>query len=244
MKIVFFDMDGTLTRSRSEISEEMTKALQSLSVGHHVIVISGATDWQMNKQLADAIEWVSFLMAQNGNHVIPKGCVPTRRELSWQQQMDIFNHIQQMMFDVSAKRNESPDEWPVPKDYNDLVQDRGCQVSYSLIGHNAPLEEKEAFDPGGNKRAALLRNYPLRGHNVTAKIGGTTCIDYIDADGTKGANIARLITQEGWDSKDCLYVGDALFPKGNDESVIGVCETRQVSGVEETLDVIREILRA
>jgi hypothetical protein len=40
-----------------------------------------------------------------------------------------------------------------------------------------------------------------------------------------------------------LYIGDALFPGGNDEVVkeTGI-ETRQTSGPEETARIIRELL--
>jgi len=46
----------------------------------------------------------------------------------------------------------------------------------------------------------------------------------------------------GWNKKGCLYIGDALFPGGNDETVVGVIETKSVRNPEDTFTLLEEFL--
>jgi hypothetical protein len=116
----------------------------------------------------------------------------------------------------------------------DQVEDRGSQISFSFTGHHAPIEEKKAFDPGGAIRNDILARYPLN-PLIEAKVGGTTCIDYFPKGLNKGYNIEKYIAAKGWKKSECIYIGDALFPGGNDETVIGVIPTFPVKGWRDTL---------
>ena len=209
MKHLFFDMDGTLTESRQEITDEMLQAIQELK--EYPLVISGAQSSQMYKQLRGA-KVVS--LSQNGN-----------KTPLWQ---NILSDTQK-----SAILSWIGD---VPQD---MIEDRGCQISLSMTGHNAPLADKKAYDPDGSKRTQILAEKPFNVEGVQVKVAGTTCFDFFVK--TKGENISSLLSCFGWDPKDCLYVGDALYPGGNDDSMIGVMETRQVSGPKETLEIIKSI---
>ena len=124
----------------------------------------------------------------------------------------------------------------------DLVEDRGAQISYSFVGHTEHIEKKEEFDPDKTKRKAILKKFPFRSKTVEVKIGGTTCLDFFAKGGHKGKNISALCKKMKWKKKDCLYVGDALFKNGNDESVIVVVPIKKVRDPKDTEDVIRELL--
>ena len=68
--------------------------------------------------------------------------------------------------------------------------------------------------------------------------GGTTCFDFFLRGKNKGYNVLRLIKKKDWRNTECVYVGDALFPGGNDETVIGVIPTHPVQGPDETFAFI------
>ena len=46
----------------------------------------------------------------------------------------------------------------------------------------------------------------------------------------------------GWNKEECLYVGDALFPGGNDAVVVGVVPTHQIKDPDDTFRFIKENL--
>jgi hypothetical protein len=77
---------------------------------------------------------------------------------------------------------------------------------------------------------------------VDVRPGGTTTFDFTIAGKHKGFNIMRLIEKEGWKKEDCVYVGDALFPGGNDETVIDVIATHAVNDPDETFRFIEQSL--
>jgi hydroxymethylpyrimidine pyrophosphatase-like HAD family hydrolase len=128
-------------------------------------------------------------------------------------------------------------------DKEDLLQDRGCQISFSFVGHNADLASKKAFDPDGARRTKYLHSVPFEDKEITVNVGGTTCLDYISKEGTKGKNIERLLKLKKWKPEDCVYVGDALFKGRNDETVIGVIPNLvRVDSPIDTLKFIEEQL--
>lgn len=232
-KYIFFDLDNTLTRSRSPITKEMTVLLKKLSAKHEVLVVSGAEAKQIETQLGKNLTGTYWSMGQNGNRCIDKkGKLIWENKMDWIQKFEVLNYVHTV---VTKKLFPN-------KNVHDLVSDRGCQISYSLIGHNEKIETKEQFDPTQIKRLQLLKRFPFKSKNVDVKIGGTTCLDFFIKGKTKGNNVGLLCKEMKWKKSDCLYVGDALFKNGNDETVIGVIPTRSVRDPKETEDVIREIL--
>lgn len=218
----FFDMDQTLTRSKTEIEGDHFKLLTALSYRAPVIIVSGAVLMQMAKQI---ISRDVYYLAQNGNHALSSdGEELWRKELTNDELDRITYHIKKLCRAGHYKQDDS------------TVQYRGCQVSFSLVGHDAQLEIKEEFDPTRSKRKGLLKAFPFDDNTLTVRIGGTTCLDYTRQDGTKGENVKHLIDDMAFENP--VYVGDALFPGGNDESVVGVCDTIQVNSLEETYQFI------
>lgn len=207
---------------------------EELARNFDVLVISGTAAARMKKRLPEA---PYYLFAENGNAALDKGgTLLWKNGLTGEQKQAVFSLIERMKkhLDVSVK------------DANDLVEDRDVQIAYSLIGHNRDLEEKEAFDSEGEKRRALLKVFAdevrqLKETGVQVLIGGTTTLDFITEN--KATNIVRLMEHEGWRKNDALYIGDALYPGGNDEVMVGVVQTKEVKNPAETFAYLRELAR-
>lgn len=220
-KHYFFDLDNTLAPSRGKADEAMVQALHKLP---DVIIVSGVERKQLQKQFPNCPYYV---MSQNGNLTYKEDEVYWQDFLTWQEQLTIFSAIK----DIIGNDNNP-----------DLVEDRGCQISLSMIGHNSPKEQKLAYDPDGSKRRAIIaKHFPNGLEGIDIKIGGTTCLDFFRAGGDKGNNIERFIKFMDWKKENCIYFGDALFSGGNDESVIGVIDTVQVKNPAETLEIISKV---
>jgi HAD superfamily hydrolase (TIGR01484 family) len=204
----FLDLDNTVTASRQKIGHGMKAVLARFKGPEAIIIVSGAGEEQIKYQLDG---FPANILSQNGN-------VNDlwQRYLTQEEKQKIHDHIAL---------------YAQPKD--DTVEDRGAQISYSFTGHHADILLKKRFDPDGDKRRRILDAHPMP-DGIEAKIGGTTCIDYFPAGLNKGANIYRYIIEKGWKIHNCIYVGDALFPGGNDESVIGVIPTFPVKGYQDT----------
>ncbi len=228
-KHLFFDMDGTLTFTRSKIAPLMEARIAALFAAHTIAVISGSTNNQMDFQI-NCLPVIK--MGQNGNHVID----PVDGELWFDvltasEKNEVFEHI-------AALRPLLNYNVPDP---DDLIEDRGSQVSFSIYGHHADPAAKKAFDGDFKKRTALLAAFPFTSSTVDVRMGGSTTFDYFKKGRHKGYNIARLLTHKGWNPDECLFFGDALFPGGNDESIIGVIETIAVADEEDCYEKLKGV---
>jgi phosphomannomutase len=226
---LFFDLDNTLTRSRSPIEKKMKNLLEKIPL--EIIIISGASKEQIQKQIQDLFP--CYILGQNGNDALYKNEKGEEMSL-WKETLNkeerdaILKHINSLTL---------PHNVP---DKNDLIEERGSQISFSIYGHHAPIEIKEKIDPTHALRKKILKEHPLISNTIEVKIAGTTTLDYFKKGRNKGYNIQKLLDYKKWEKEDCLYFGDALFKGGNDETVIGVIETVSVENPEETYTKIEK----
>ncbi len=228
-KHLFFDMDGTITPSRSLIDPKMKELLASLTQ------TIGITSGSHNEQMAYQVDGLPVIkMGQNGNHVVH----PTLGEL-WNEPLTQAQKDEVM---AHAEKVWAVCDHNVP-DVNDIFEDRGAQISMSLYGHHADPVTKRAFDGDFKKRKALLAQFPFVSDTLEVKLGGSTCLDYFPKGKNKGFNINRLINHLNWNKDECLFFGDALFPGGNDETVVGVIETMAVTDPEDTYKKLTKLFK-
>ncbi|MDO8522247.1 MAG: HAD-IIB family hydrolase [bacterium] len=235
---IFFDLDNTLTPSKSLILPEHVPILKKLCEIADVIVVSGHGAQDIKKHLRPELQGLYHILGQNGNRAeMRNGTVLWNHSLS-QEQKDAI-----LAFIVKARKLLNLEV----QDEKDIVEDRDSQMAFSLIGHHEDHDKKEAFDPGGKKRAQLLKDMALdvtaleKAH-VEVRIGGTTNLDFFEFGKNKGYNVPAFIEKMGWNKDECVYIGDALFPSGNDETVIGVIPTKAVVDYRETYPYIEKFL--
>jgi hypothetical protein len=87
----------------------------------------------------------------------------------------------------------------------------------------------------------MLAEHPLISDTIEVKIAGTTCLDYFKKGRNKGYNVTRLCSFKSWNLDTCLYFGDALYPGGNDETVIGIIDTQSVLNPDDTYKLLTTI---
>jgi hypothetical protein len=235
---IFFDLDSTLTPSRASMIPEHVPLFERLCNEHDVVVVTGGSESQIQKQIPLSGTDRYHMLSQQGNHVVHKnGAVLWHETVSPTQERAVRAFADMLTRELSLN----------VKDTNNLFENRGSQLAYSTIGFHESNEKKYAYDPDQSKRRALLARHAdelakLHAIGIEAMPAGTTTIDFILAGKHKGFNVTRLIEREGWRKENCIYIGDALFPGGNDESVIGVIATKQVANPDETFSFIAQEL--
>ncbi|OGL72343.1 hypothetical protein A3D72_04660 [Candidatus Uhrbacteria bacterium RIFCSPHIGHO2_02_FULL_57_19] len=238
-KHIFFDLDSTLTPSRAEILPEHKPLFEKLCEKFDVVVITGGAETQIKKQLPIENVGRYYMLSQQGNHAIAKdGTLLWHEAVSAEQEEAVKKFALKLTEDFRAVKG-----WVMPM-RDDTFENRGSQFASSVLGFHAPNKEKYAADPDQSIRRALLAGHPkelaaLREVGIEAMPAGTTTIDFILAGRHKGYNITRFIERMGWKKEDCIYIGDALFKGGNDESVIGVIPTHPVKDHRETFEFIK-----
>lgn len=203
----FFDLDGCITESRQIISSEMKEKL--LSLKEPFVVVSGAQVSRIDTQM-DGVSCIK--MGQNGNDA-----PDWQNKLTKKETQEIFNHIHKIY----------------PYFPDDCIQNRGCQMSLSFIGHSADIKDKKKFDPRKKLRYDILKKIPFKSKNLIVRVAGTTCFDYNRKGNLKGDNLKRYMKLHKLNPKDCTYYGDNFTKGGNDESVLGVMKCVKVKGPQD-----------
>jgi HAD superfamily hydrolase (TIGR01484 family) len=128
--------------------------------------------------------------------------------------------------------------------YGEKIEDRGAQVTWSALGQEAPLPLKAQWDPDHEKRESMREELTSLIPEFEINIGGATSIDITRKDISKKSGVLWLSKHLALGPNEILYVGDALFPGGNDNVVkeTGI-NTKQVSGPVDTLTVIEDLLK-
>jgi HAD superfamily hydrolase (TIGR01484 family) len=238
-KHFFFDLDNTLTRSRSHITPTHAEILQTLTEHADVIVVTGGQRSQVIKQLDPELAGKYFILAQNGNEAYHKdGTCLWENKPTPAQKTATLALIEKMCAHLALS----------VQDEKDLIEDRGCSIAYSTIGHHEDVTKKEQYDPDHSKRLELIETFRpdvdrLRTElGIEVRTGGTTCLDFFGAGLNKGYNIREFLTTMHWEVDDSLYIGDALFPGGNDETVVGVIPTHAVKNPDDTFAFITQTI--
>lgn len=235
---IFFDLDKTLTKSRSAMDSGHQELFERLCAERDVVVVTGGSMEQIRAQVTPRFDNAYIAMPESGNRAVAKDGTQLWYEPLTPEQ------VEEIVCAVEALKKHFA---IAVKDESDLVESRGAQVGYSVIGYHEDIEKKYAFDPGDAKRQAALRALPdvvakLDAVGVTVEPAGTTTFNFIPKGKDKGHNVTRLIERMGWQKEECVYVGDALFPGGNDESVIGVIPTQPVADPDDTFRFVQEQL--
>lgn len=239
-KHLFFDVDNTITRSKSPITPEHEAMFVELSKTHDMVIVSGSKQTDIWGRFTDASKGTFYTLAQNGNCAFD-----TEKNELWKRLLTDAQKGAIYTFIEKVRAHTRP---PVSNE-DDLIEDRGCQIAFSFIGHHEKIDIKERFDPDFSVRKKVLTDLRLEvenlsnNFNIEISIGGTTNLDIYEKGKNKGFNSRALCELNGWDMNDCLYFGDALFPGGNDYTVVGILPTQHVKDYKETYEFLKHFLK-
>ena len=131
---------------------------------------------------------------------------------------------------------------PSHKIWGERIEDRGPQITFSGLGQEAPIEEKKKWDPDLSIRNPLAKILRERLPEFSMGTNATTSIDITRKGITKAYGVTEFSKMLLCEPKDMLYIGDALFPGGNDSVVIPTgIETFAVENPIETAKKIEEV---
>jgi phosphomannomutase len=240
-----FDLDKTLARSKEPLTKSMAKAFTELSTKTKVAVISGGNFEQLDSQVIGQLPPSAEL---SNIYLLPTSgaALFTYDEREWMKVYEetigleesdrIEDNIEQGVADTGLVDLSSPSHGP-------RIEFRGSAVAFSALGQKAPVEEKEAWDPDNTKRPQLRDAVAKLLPNYDVKIGGSTTIDVTRHGVNKAFGVRKISEYLNIPIADMLYVGDALYPGGNDEVVkeTGI-KTHAVCDPSETEMLIKSIV--
>ncbi len=251
-KLIVFDLDDTLAKSKTPMDSEMADLVGQLLQKKKMAVIGGGKyeifKWQFVKQLkfSRALLKNLFLFPTSGTAFY-------RYNSGWK---NVYSHILS-----SAEKSEirkvfdrvyEEINYKHPKKvYGVILEDRKSQMSFSPLGQDVVTvlgakglhmkeEWRRKYDQIRVKIAKLVGKYLP---NLEVRIGGITTIDVTMKGIDKAYGVKQIEKHLKVKIKDMLFLGDSIFPGGNDYAVIKTgIDYIPVKSSEETKKIIREIL--
>lgn len=214
-KLIVFDLDGTLAVSKSPLDAEMAGLLIDLLRVAKVAVISGGNWPQFEKQVLSNLSHSEHL--QNLLLLPTCGTKFYQYDTSWKKlYSEDFTAAEKDKIIRSLQQVSGDSGFKADKVWGDVIEDRGSQITFSALGQQAPIEAKEQWDPDFAKRQKMKVSLDALLPEFSVRLGGTTSIDVTKHGIDKAYGIAKLRDTLGIAIEEMIFVGDALFPGGND----------------------------
>jgi hypothetical protein len=241
-KLIVFDLDGTLADSKSALDAEMSALLHDLLGIVQVAVISGG-DWpQFEKQVLANLPHDQRLVKLS---LLPTCGTKFFRYTGEWKQIYAENFTAGEKARIISALNKAVDVagLKVEKVWGEVIEDRGSQITFSALGQQAPLADKDTWDPGYAKRKKIKAILDTLIPEFSVRMGGATSIDVTKPGIDKAYGIRKLRDILGMSLEEMIFIGDALFPGGNDYPAkeAGVVSI-PVRGPQETKRVIEAII--
>ena len=245
LRVVAFDLDDTLTVSKSKIDPRMAQLLERLLASLDVCIISGGKFEQFDTQVLQYINAPANQLSRL--HIMPT-C--GTRYYTWQNGDWRLNYAEDLREEeksyvvrVLTEGAQRLGLWEA-QTWGDIIEDRGSQITYSALGQAAPVDAKYAWDPDGTKKRKL-RDYAAEYlPDLEVRVGGSTSVDVTRKGIDKAYGIGKLIDRLKISADQVLFVGDRLSEGGNDYPVIALgVRWVEVTRWQDTADYIERFIR-
>ncbi|HWP61785.1 MAG TPA: HAD-IIB family hydrolase [Candidatus Paceibacterota bacterium] len=243
---VFFDLDDTLALTFESPSVQMIdKLIEVLALMPLAIITGRDFPWMAR----DFLPQITQRGRSEGLYVFPEGAA---QGLQW------YGAKWQELYGESLSEEdrerikkailESVEETGILKDmpvFGERFVQKRAMVAFAALGYDVPADLKYSWDPGNLRRSKLRDAIAAKLPEFDVLMGGATSTDVTKKGVNKSYGVNWLSKHLNIPASEMLYVGDALFPGGNDFVVIETgIQTRITKGPAETLGIIDELLKA
>ncbi len=251
-RLIVFDLDGTLTKTKSNLEPDMARVLAALLAKKKVAIIGGGTYRQFIKQFIAELHVPKSLMAnlflfpttatsfyryRSGWKKIYKLMLPRK---DWQATKKAFADALKEVHYIQP-----------PKTYGKVLENRGAQITFSALGQDvvAMLGErgvrlKEEWTRKNTPvKLKIARLVQKRLPHLEVRAAGFTSIDITRKGIDKAYGVRQIKKVLKIPIRDMVFIGDALYPGGNDHAArkTGI-DCIAVRGPEDTKRIIRRII--
>ena len=211
IKLVAFDLDGTLTQHKSRLEAENRAVLESLSKRYRLLMVGAGTCRRIFEQMEH------FPIDIIGNYGMQYAVYRSNvRDIELIRDVQLPIDRESVDARITSLRKTYG--------FTDFVGDNveyhpsGC-VTFPLLGTRANLADKLAFDPDRSRRRAFYEDVKRVFPDYTVFVGGTSSFDMAPAPYDKAYALSLWCTEHGIAHNEVAYVGDDYGIGGNDESI-------------------------
>lgn len=175
-RLVVFDLDGTLAKSKSSLDAEMSALLHALLGVVRTAIISGGAWPQFEAQVLSRLPHDERLTRLS---LLPTcGTKFFAYDGSWKALYsdDLSQDDRRKIVDA-LKKALAASGFEAARVWGEVIEDRGSQITLSALGQEAPLEAKAGWDPDLAKRKKIREILDTLIPEYSVRLGGTTSVD-------------------------------------------------------------------
>ena len=211
IKLIAFDLDGTLTQHKTKLSADNRAVLDALRAKYKLVMV-GAGKCQ---RIFDQMD--SYPIDIIGNYGLEVSRYDDETEALVKTVSHKFDCDRASVTERVAMLRE---RFGFTEYRGDSVEfhDSGC-VTFAILGTKAIQEEKLSFDPDRAKRRKIYKEVCDTFPEYTVFIGGSSSFDMAPAPFDKRYALEVYCKEHGFAPDEVVFVGDDYGEGGNDESV-------------------------
>ena len=211
IRLIAFDLDGTLTQHKTPLDAQNRAVLDALRKNYRLLMVGAGQSTrifhQMNEYPIDIIgnygmQFCRYSKESGSLKLVHDEVIPCDRK-SFSERIDALRQ-KHGFTDYAGQSVE--------------FHASGC-VTYPLLGTDAALADKLAFDPDRSRRRAIYEDVKAAFPDFTVFIGGSSSFDFAPYPFNKYYSLDRYCKAFRLDHSEVLYCGDDYGPGGNDEAV-------------------------
>lgn len=249
-KVLSFDIDQTLNVAKTPIPPEVAEVLVKCLDNFEICPISGQKFEQFLIQIVDPLKTAGVTDDQLKHLHLFVAQGTQYYQYQNGEWVQIYNYPLEPedVVKITTVLEESARElgyWEADKlaAGDEIIENRGSQVTFSALGQAAGTDVKYAWDPDMKKRQGIVEKCREKLPDFLYEIGGTTSINVAARGMNKEFGMTHLLEELHVTKEEVLYFGDMTSEGGNDYPVVQMgVDTITVRSHEDTLYALRGIL--
>ena len=211
VKLIAFDLDGTLTQHKQPLSEENRRTLDALAQRYRLVMVGAGQVGRIFRQMGN------YPIDIIGNYGMQYACYDKEsRDLQVVRDLQLPCDREEVAKRIAALRRQFGYEVFAGESVE--YHPSGC-VTFPLLGTKAKQEDKLAFDPDRTKRRAFYDEVVKTFADYCVFVGGSSSFDFAPKKYNKYDSIMKYASEHGYQKEDILFIGDDFGDGGGDSHV-------------------------
>lgn len=211
IKVVAFDLDGTLTQHKEQLTPKNKEVLEKLSKKYKLLMVGAGQCRRIFEQLGRfPIDILGNYGLQYAKYNPETGDIDIIKDLRFPCDKESVEERVTMLrkkYGFTEFRGENVEYHP-----------SGC-VTFPILGTKALQPDKLAFDPDRAKRRKIYKEVCEVFSDYCVFVGGSSSFDMAPMPHNKYFALDEFCKENGFSHSEVCYVGDDYGMGGNDESV-------------------------